>query len=73
MSANYELIRSQIDELDVTERIQLLSELFELLSRTEQIERTEKWATVAESRLAEYDNNQTAGEDWPSLRDRLYR
>ena len=73
MSTNYELIRSQIDELDVSERIQLLSELFELLSRSEQIERNEKWAAVAESRLAEYDDDQTAGEDWHSLRERLYR
>jgi hypothetical protein len=73
MSTNYELIRSQIDELDVSERIQLLSELFELLSRNEQIERNEKWAAVAEFRLAEYDDDQTAGEDWHSLRERLYR
>ena len=73
MNTNYELIRSQIDELDVTDRIQLLSELFDSLSKSEQIERTEKWAAVAESRLAEYDDNQTTGEDWPSLRERLYR
>ena len=73
MSTKYESIRSQIDELDASERIQLLSDLFESLSTSEQIERNEKWAAVAESRLSEYDNGQTTSEHWHSLRERLSR
>ena len=73
MSTKYESIRSQIDELDASERIQLLSDLFESLSTSEQIERQEKWASVAESRLSEYDNGQTTSEHWYALRERLSR
>ncbi len=71
MSANYQSVRSQIDELDSGDKIRLLSELFDLLGRGEQAERQRKWAAVAESRLAAYDDGEMAAEDWHTLRERL--
>ena len=71
MSANYQSVRSQIDELDNGDRIRLLSELFDLLGHGEQAERQRKWAALAESRLAAYDEGEIAAEDWNPLRERL--
>ena len=73
MNAKYHSIRSQIDELDNADKIRLLSELFDLLGHGEQAERQRKWAAVAESRLAAYDDGRMAGEDWQTLRGRLQR
>ena len=69
MSANYQSVRSQIDELDNGDKIRLLSELFDLLGHGEQAKRQRKWAAVAESRLAAYDDGEMAAENWHALRD----
>ena len=71
MSANYQSVRSQVDELDNGDKIRLLSELFDLLGHGEQTERQRKWVAVAESRLAAYDAGEMASEDWQTLRERL--
>lgn len=71
MNTNYQSIRSQINELDNADRIRLLSELFDLLRHSEQAERQQKWAAVAESRLAAYDNGEMPAENWHTLRERL--
>jgi hypothetical protein len=73
MNTNYQSIRSQINELDNADRIRLLSELFDLLRHSEQAERQQKWAAVAESRLAAYDNGEMPAENWHTLRERLQR
>jgi hypothetical protein len=73
MNTNYQSIRSQINELDNADRIRLLSELFDLLRHSEQAERQQRWAAVAESRLSAYDNGSMAAEDWHALRERLQR
>ena len=73
MSSQYDSIRSQIDQLDPSEKVHLLSDLFEILASEAIKEREAKWAAVAKRRLSDLDNGLETSEDWESVRRRLTR
>ena len=73
MNPNYQSIRLQINELGNADKIRLLSELFDALCHSEQTERHQKWADVADTRLAAYDSGNMGAEDWHTLHQRLQR
>ena len=73
MNTNYQSIRLQINELGDDDKIRLLSKLCDALCHSEQAARQQKWAAVAESRLAAYDSGNMVAEDWRTLHQRLQR
>jgi hypothetical protein len=71
MVQNYDSLLKEALNLSETEKIHLLSDLFEHIISAEQKEREQLWAEEAERRLEEYDKGNIDSEDWNSLKKRL--
>jgi hypothetical protein len=71
MVQNYDSLLKEALNLSETEKIHLLSDLFEHIISVEQKEREQLWAEEAERRLEEYDKGNIDSEDWNSLKKRL--
>jgi hypothetical protein len=68
---DYQTLRSEALNLSLTEKANLLVELFENLMSTSQKEREYLWAMEAEKRLQAYDEGKLEAEDWKSLKNRV--
>ncbi len=71
MVQNYDSLLKEALNLSETDKIHLLSDLFEHIISAEQKEREQLWAEEAERRLEEYDKGNIDSEDWNSLKRRL--
>lgn len=71
MVQDYNLLLRQALNLPSSEKVDLLSTLFENLMSLQQRDREQLWAAEAERRLNEYDEGKIESEDWKSLRKRL--
>lgn len=71
MVQDYNQLLRQALNLPSSEKVHLMSTLFENLLSLQQREREQLWAAEAERRLNEYDEGNIESEDWKSLRKRL--
>ena len=71
MVKNYDSLLREALNLSSSEKIHLLSDLFEHIMNTQQKEREQLWAAESQRRLEAYDKGNIKSEEWDALKQRL--
>ena len=71
MVKNYDSLLREALNLSSSEKIHLLSDLFEHIMNAQQKEREQLWAAESQRRLEAYDKGNIKSEEWDGLKQRL--
>ena len=71
MVKKYDSLLREALKLSSSEKIHLLSDLFEHIMNAQQKEREQLWAAESQRRLEAYDKGNIKSEEWDALKQRL--